>query len=63
MLAADGFVFTDFPGINVSEEHSAAYLNTCTQCDIYYQLCSHDHAANLSTLDNPAIIINVTKVS
>lgn len=50
MVAADGFVFTGFPGINVSEERLAAHFNICTQFDIYCQLCSHDPAANLSTL-------------
>lgn len=39
MVAADGFVFAGFPGINVPEEHLAAYFNICTQFDIYCQLC------------------------
>lgn len=50
MVAADGFVFAGFPGINVSEEHLAASFNICKQFDIYCQLCSHNRAANLSTL-------------
>lgn len=63
MVAADGFVFTGFPDINVSEEHLTAYFNICTQFNIYCQLCSHDCAANLSTLTTPQFIINVTKLS
>ena len=57
MVAADGFVFTAFPGINVSEAHLPAYFNICTQSDIYCQLCSsHDCAAYLSTMTTPQLL-------